>query len=152
MNQAVVRLISGRNSPTFSAGIRDPFADVQETGNQVLRIWNARIEQATQSYFHLRTIILMRNMDDFRFKIFETTTSQFDPADYVWTLNRKRNFEGRSIRNAQHAFTWQPHGSQFTLIRRVSGSARSFSVRKPTTLSQQRLLDSIGYSRDWVTL
>lgn len=147
-----VRLISGRNAPVFSYGNDDPFANVQETGNQVLQIWNARVEEATQQYPHLRTVALIRDMAGFRFKIFESQTTQFDPADYSWNRNARNNLEGRSVQGGVHTFTWQPHGSQFTIIRRVSGSARSFEIRKPGTLDPQQVLTSIGYADDWVTL
>jgi hypothetical protein len=146
-----VRLISGRNAPVFSFGNDDPFSDVQETGSQVLQIWNARVEEATQQYPQLRTIVLVRNMDDFRFKVFEIPTTQFDPSDYSWSLNVRNNLEGRTVQNKMHTFTWQPHGSQFTIIRQVSGSARSFEVRKPGTLNPQQLLTNLGYSQNWVT-
>ena len=147
-----VRLISGRNAPVYTfRSDEGPFADVQETGNQVLQIWNNRVETATQQYPHLRTIVLVRDMDGFRFKVFETQTAQFDPADYIWSRNARDNLEGRSIDGNIHAFTWQPHGSQFTIIRPVSGSARSFEIRKPGTLDPDQVLGSLGYGADWVT-
>ena len=146
-----VRLISGRNSPGFSFGNDGPLSNVQKTGNQVLRIWNERVGQATQRYPHLRTVVMIRNMESFRFKIFETQTAQFDPADYTWVQNTRRNLEGRAIQGGAHTFTWQPHGSQFTIIRQVSGSARSFAIRKPQTLDSEQILASLGYSDDWVT-
>ena len=146
-----LRLISGRNAPVFSYGNDATFADVQETGRQVLEIWNARVEEAAQQYPHLRTIFLIRNMEKLQFKIFEVQTTQFDPADYTWRLNANNNLEGRTAQGDTHAFTWQPHGSQFTIIRQVSGSARSFSIRKPETLDPQQVLSSLGYSDDWVT-
>ncbi len=147
-----VRLISGRNAPVFSFGNDDPFSDVQETGNQVLRIWNARVEAATQQYPNLRTVVLVRDMGNLRFRIFETPTAQFDPSDYRWRLNPRKNLEGRTVPGGIHTFTWQPHGAQFTIIRPISGSARSFEVRKPGTLDPQQVLASLGYGPDWVTL
>ena len=146
-----VRLISGRNSPIFSSGNQDFFADIQETGRQVLQIWNARVEEATQQYPHLRTIILVRDMVNFRFKLFEQQTVQFDPADYTWRLNARRNFEGRSVQENRHTFTWQPHGSQFTIIRQVGGSARSFRVRRPDALESEQFLNNLGFDDSWVT-
>ena len=145
-----IRLISGRNAPVFSFENQDIFSDIQETGNQVLQIWNSRVEEATQQYSQLRTIVLIRDMDRFQFKIFEQPTTQFDPADYTWNLNRRNNFEGHSVQDGAHAFTWQPHGSQFTILKQVSGSARSFQVRKPDVLASEEILESIGYSADWV--
>ncbi len=146
-----VRLISGRNAPVFSFGNDDPFADIQETGRQVLEIWNARVEEATEQYPQLRTVVLIRDMDTFRFKMFEMQTTQFDPADFHWSLNVRNNLEGRTVVGNGHTFTWQPHGSQFTIIRDVSGSARSFQVKKPGAQDPQQVLASLGYADDWIT-
>lgn len=89
-------------------------------------------------------------MDRLQFKIFEQQTVEFDPADYVWRLNKRNNFEGHNAQSNVHTFTWQLHGSQFTIIRQVSGSARSFQVRKPNTLDVEVVLRNVGYSSDWV--
>ena len=151
-SQTNVRLISGRNSPIFSSGSQDFFADVQETGNQVLSIWNSRLQEATQDHPFLRTIVLLRNMDTFQFKVFELSISEFDPADYEWSLNPRGNFIGRTRRGDNHAFTWQPHGSQLTIIRQVSASARSFRIRRPHTLDSEKVLEELGYDDDWLTL
>ena len=119
-----------------------------------MEIWNARVEEALEEYSQLRRIDLRRNMDTFRFKIFELPTELFDHADFTWRLNRGNNLEGIRIQDQGHVFTWQPNGSQFTSIQDVSGSARSFEVQKPRPLSseqQRQLLESIGYNDGWVT-
>ncbi len=116
-----------------------------------MEIWNARVEEATQQHPNLRTIILIRNMETAQFKVFEQPTMPFDPADYEWQLNKRNNFEGHTKQGTTHSFTWQPHGSQFTLLRQVSGSARSFQVRRPGILDPEQVLQNIGYSDDWVT-
>ena len=149
-----IRLISGRNNVGYSYKNHEPLANVQETGRQVLEIWNARVEEAMEEYSQLRRIVLIRNMDTFRFKIFELPTELFDPADFTWRLNARNNLEGVRNQDESHSFTWQPNGSQFTIIQEVSGSARSFEIQRPQPLSseqQRQMLESIGYSDDWVT-
>lgn len=147
-----VRLISGRNDVNYSFGNQDPFDNIQETGNQVLQIWNNRVEEATQQYPQLRTIVLIRDMDNFRFKLFEQPTIPFDPADYTWSLNPQDNFEGRSVQGNRHTFTWQPGGTQFTIIRQVGGSARSFEVRQPDgIIDPEQVLNNLGFDDSWVT-
>ena len=146
-----VRLISGRNNVGYSYDNHEPLTDIQETGRQVLGIWNARVEEALEEYSQLRRIVLIRNMDAFRFKIFELPTELFDPADFTWRINRGNNLEGVRIQDDSHAFTWQPNGSQFTIIQEVSGSARSFEVQKPQAQNPEQVLESVGYSDDWVT-
>jgi len=146
-----VRLISGRNSPIFSSGNQDFFADIQETGRQVLEIWNSRVEQAYQEYPLLRTVVLIRDMASLKFKIFEQQTVQFIPADYIWSLNNNNNLVGKTVVGNIHTFTWQPHGSQFTIVRPVGGSARSFAVKRPDSLDPADVLESLGFDDSWVT-
>ena len=150
-----VRLISGRNDVGYSFQNLSPLSNIQLTGSQVLQIWNARVEEAQQQYPNLRTVVLIRDMEQFQFKTFEYTTVQFDPADYVWRLTKNdRNINGYTVEGNVHSFVWQSGGGQFTIIRQVSGSARSFSVNRPQPIDQislQQLLDNIGYSEDWVT-
>ena len=146
-----VRLISGRNNVLYSFGNEDVFADIQKTGEQVLDIWNTRVGEATEHYPHLRTVVMIRNMDSFEFTVFEYTTSPFDPADYVWRRNARDNLEGYTRQGQVHTFTWQPDGSQFTIIRSVSGSARSFAIKSPDTIDPRQFLANLGYDETWVT-
>jgi hypothetical protein len=150
--ESQVRLISGRNNVRYSFGNNDVFADIQTTGRQVLDIWNRRVEEATQSHPQLRTVVLIRNMTSFHFKVFEQPTAQFDPAEYTWRRNEEGNIEGYTIVGEVHAFTWQPNGGQFTILQQVRGSARPFQIRKPDPVDQEEILNNLGYSEDWVTL
>ena len=146
-----LRLISGRNNVGYSFGNNEPLSDIHKTGNQVLEIWNARVEEAMQQYSHLRTIILIRDMENFRFKIFEQPVTLYDPADYAWNQNKGNNLIGKNIQDDTHVFTWQPNGSQFTIHRRVSGSARAFQIRKPVVHDySEHVFATLGYSEDWV--
>lgn len=149
-----VRLISGRNDVQYSFGNTAPLLDPQETGSQVLQIWNARVEAAAQRYSHLRVVVLVRDTPILEYMIFEYIPVQFDPADYVWAPNRSgRNLEGRTVNGNIHTFTWQSGGGQFTILRPASGSARSFAIRPPQPIiriNPQGVLDTVGYSDDWV--
>ena len=151
--QKTVRLISGRNAVDFSFQNQDPRSDPQLAGGQVLQIWNARLEDARRQYSNLRTVVLMREMSNFRFKMFELEPQLYDPAQYIWAENKKRNLEGR-LRNKQntHVFTWQPAGSQFTIIADVPSSGRTFDLTKPRRLNMEDQLKAIDYSDSWVTL
>lgn len=139
----------------YSFGNNAPLSDIQETGTQVLQIWNARVDEAREKYPHLRTIVLMRDMGKFEFKIFEYTPGPFDPADYFWSFTKNgQNINGHTKEGKVHRFVWQSNGGQFTIIQPVSGSSRSFSVRRPEPidrLNPQQVLENIGYSEDWVT-
>lgn len=147
-----LRLIVGRNSPEHSFGISNPMADIEKTGQAVLNIWNERVDIAANEHEDIRMIVLIRDMDGLRFSLFESEINRFVTADYSWKKNKRGNLEGYNKADGNHEFTWQPHGSQFTLLRRVPGSATRFSIRRPGTLDFDRVMNEIGFEEDWVTV
>ena len=93
-SQEKVRLISGRNSPEYSYGMNNPFDDISETGKAVLNIWNERVNQSFDEFSDLRIVVLVRNIDTLEFTIFEYEAMRYTPSNYVWKLNKSKNFEG----------------------------------------------------------
>lgn len=87
-------------------------------------IWNERVNVAFDKFDYLRTAILIRNIKTLDFALFETETHKFIAADYIWSENNRGNFEGHDKVSGQHKFTWQPHGSQFTIKYSVPASER----------------------------
>jgi hypothetical protein len=149
--QTTIRLISGRNSPDYSYGIPNPRKDLAKTGAAVLNIWNARIDQSLHDYDDLRVVVLIRNMDKLEFTLFEYEAGHYVPNDYEWKLNARGNLEGYEVSTKEHRFTWQPHGAQFTVIKRVPGSAYKFRiVRHPGLLEPQHVLNLVRFKEDWV--
>lgn len=145
-----VRLISGRNSPDYSHGISDARADLQATGRAVLSIWNARIDEAFAQFDDLRILVLVRNMSTLEFTIFEYGAERFIPTEYRWKESKKGNIEGWDAQGT-HRFTWQFHGSQFTVIRRVPLSAYRFRItKKPMTLEEQHVLKLVNFDESWI--
>jgi len=147
-----IRVISGRNSPDYSYGINDPRADIQKTGEAVLNIWNERVKIALDQFDYLRTGVLVRNVKTLQFTLMEMPTQQYIPAEYVWRENKRGNFEGYTKVSDMHKFTWQPHGSQFTVKHIVPASAVRFSVKKPPILDFEETLQQIGFEEGWVTI
>ncbi len=148
-----VRLISGRNSPDYSLGISDPRADATATGRAVLSIWNARVNEALDGYDDLRVIVCVRNFATRQFVLFEEEASRFSHADYKWNFNKRGNLEGYDIAHNEHAFTWQPHGSQFTVIRKVPAHARKFSINHSVPLIKiEHVLSSIKFDESWISI
>lgn len=151
--QSTVRLISGRNSPDYSVGIKDVHADPESTGRAVLSIWNARIDESLNQHNELRVVVMIRNMEVKEFVIFEEEAARFTPADFQWGFNGRNNLEGFNKTDKHHHFTWQPHGSQFTIRRHVPGSARRFSInRNVPIVSVDSILQDVGFTTDWITL
>lgn len=144
-----VRLIVGRNSPAYSFDINDPKANIQETGDAVLSIYNQRIDQARSTYRDTRLGVLIRNMDTLEYCYFERALTPFSINDFEWRLNKNRNLEG--FVGDQHRFTWQPHGSQFTMLEEVPASAARFRlIKRPPSLSMASVLTDVDYHPGWV--
>ena len=144
-----LRLISGRNNPAFSAGIANPLADVQQTGNVVIEVFNQRLAEARREHNDVRMVVLVRNMDAQEFTLFERSMAPWPVNDFIWTRNSSNNLEAHV--DGRHVFTWQPHGSQFTMKEPIPQSATRFKItNEPAHLPMQQVLDLAGYSPEWV--
>ena len=152
----VVRLISGRNSPDYSLGISDPRANPENTGRAVLAVWNARVNEALDEFDDLRIVVMVRNMQTREFRIFEEEAQRFNYTDYSWKFNKpdkEGNLEAHNKTTGEHAFTWQPHGSQFTVIRHVPASARRFAITPNVPMVQaETILAAIHFNPEWIKI
>lgn len=151
-NAQSVRLISGRCSPDYSYNITDPHEDIQKTGRAVLNIWNERVNIAQDNYTPVRTMVLIRNYELDQYTLFEEENHRFATNNYVWEENKNGNLIGRDKATGNHCFTWQPHGSQFTIIAQVPESAIRFEVKRPPVISQENALENIGFNESWVKI
>lgn len=145
-----VRLISGRCSPDYSYGISDPHEDIQKTGRAVLEIWNERVNIAHEEFNPVRTSVLVRSYDMLSYLIFEEDTIRYRISDYEWRTNSNGNLIGIHKDTQEHCFTWQPHGSQFTIHAKVPSDAIKFTIQQPPIISKEDILETIEFSEDWV--
>ena len=151
--QKVVRLISGRNSPAYSYG-EDIIlnADPNHIGRMVLDIWNERVSGIRQYFKFARTVVLVKSSDYSEFLVFETETIRYDPELYSFRWNSRGNLEGFSKETHEHTFTWQPHGSQFTIIEPIPSDRVHIRLRVPPKLDKQQVLQTLHYDSSWITL
>lgn len=147
-----VRLISGRCSPDYSYGITDPHEDIEKTGRAVLGIWNERINLALDNYNPVRTSVLVRSEDCLSYCLFEEDIHRYPSNDYIWEVNNNGNLIGKSIVTGETAFTWQPHGSQFTIHTSIPHNAVRFTIQKPPVISQDAILSAMGFDSSWVKI
>lgn len=146
-----VRLISGRNSPNYSFGERsDQEADACLIGQLVLEIWNERVSSIREKYKHLRTIVLLKSNDLSEVVVFEFDTIRYDHELYNWEWNKNNNLEGTHKKTGEHCFTWQPHGSQFTIIEAVPERGLVIKIKRPKTLDKDQILKALGFDKSWV--
>lgn len=147
----LVRLISGRNAPNYSAGISNPLADIQATGRVVLEIYTSRINEAREEYGDLRFLVFIRNLEKREFVIFERSFEPLVVHNYTWHKNPRGNLEG--YRGEDHLFTWQPHGSQLTVMETVPQSATRFKIKQqPRQLTKAGVLKSAGFDPQWIEI
>ena len=150
-----VRLIAGRNSPVYSFGEEKVAGnDPNRLGSQVLDIWNERVSAIRRLHKHVRTVVLIKSHDLRELVVFEFDTVRYDPEQYEWTWNKRGNLEGYLRATGEHCFTWQPHGSQFTIIEPVPPERLAIKLKQvPRKLTQDDVLRAIGYEQDaWVEI
>ena len=151
--QKKVRLISGRNSPTYSFGERiDTTAEPNAIGELVLDIWNERVSAIREKFKHLRTVVLMKSNDLSEVVVFEFDTIRYDTELYKWEWNKNKNLIGIDKKTDEHQFTWQPHGSQFTIIEEVPERNLIIRIKQPEPLDKEKILQTLGFDKSWITV
>lgn len=148
-----VRLISGRNSPNYSFGERsDQKADPTLIGKLVLEIWNERVSAIREKHKHLRTVVLVKSNDLSEVVVFEFDTIRYDYELYNWEWNKNNNLVGTHKKTGEHCFTWQPHGSQFTIVEDLPEKCLVIKIKQPKTLDKDQILKALGFDKSWVTV
>ncbi len=148
--QRNVRLISGRNSPTYSYGIDKLTSEnPNEIGKLVLDIWNERVSAVRQIFKFVRTVVLVKSKDYKDYLIFEFDTIRYDPELYYFKWNKNTNLEGYEKSSNKHKFTWQPSGSQFTIIEKIPDKRLHISVKKPKQVDREMILKAVNFDDSW---
>jgi hypothetical protein len=151
--QKKVRLISGRNSPVYSFGDKiDTNADPNLVGKSILEIWNERVSSIREKFRNLRTVVLVKSNDLTEVVVFEFDTIRYDPELFAWEWNKNSNLEGIEKSSTEHRFTWQPHGSQFTIIEDVPEQGLVIKIKQPPILDKAKILTTLGFDKSWVTI
>ena len=146
-----IRLISGRNSPVYSYGDQKVTeVDENELGEKILEIWNERVAGVKKQFKHLRTVVLIKGEDLRVVSVFEFDTVRYLPDDHWWQWNERKNLEGYTKSTDKHVFTWQPHGSQFTIIEDVPEKRLAIRVKKPPIVNSAKVLAGIKFDDSWV--
>jgi len=152
-NLKQIRLISGRNSPIYSyGGTIDTAADPNEIGEQILEIWNERVSAVREKFKNLRTVVLVKSSDLAQVAVFEFDTIRYDPELFYFLWNPRGNLEGFARATKTKKFTWQPHGSQFTIHEPVPGNTLILTIKQPEKLDKEKILNAIGFDKSWVII
>jgi hypothetical protein len=147
-----IRLISGRNSPIYSFGDKEiTNVNPDNLGEKILSIYNERVAAVRKLYKHLRTIVLIKSDNLLEASVFESETIMYQIQDYWWQWNENNNLEGFNKAD-QHIFTWQPHGSQFTIIETVPKDRLSIRIKKPPIIKMKDVLEKIEFDESWIEI
>ena len=151
--QKKVRLISGRNSPVYSFGDTiDVHAEPNLVGKSILEIWNERVSAIREKFQNLRTVVLVKSDDLNEVVVFEFDTIRYDPELFVWEWNKNGNLRGIEKSTTEHRFTWQPHGSQFTITEEVPDKSLVIRIKQPETLDKEKIRAALGVDKSWITV
>ena len=151
--QKKVRLISGRNSPVYSYGDTiDTNADPDLVGKSILDIWNDRVSAIREKFQNLRTVVLVKSDDLTEVVVFEFDTIRYDPELFAWEWNKNGNLRGVEKSTTEHRFTWQPHGSQFTIIEDVPETSLIIRIKQPPVLNKEDVLKAMNFDRSWIKI
>jgi hypothetical protein len=85
--------------------------------------------------------------------VFEFDTIRYDPPElFYWEWNKNKNLCGYERRTKEQFFTWQPHGSQFTIHKKVPPQVLFIQIKQPPRLEKEEVLRTIGFDPTWVTV
>lgn len=121
----------------------------RKIGTDVLRIWNARVESLRNKFSHLRTVVLIKSNELTKLAVFEVETILFPTDRFTWSRNSNGNLVAHD-KAGMHRFTWQPHGSQFTIIEDVPKECLLIEVKPPEKLDKNSVLEAVEFDGTWV--
>ena len=148
-----IRLISGRNSPDYSFDVENVHTeDPDKLGEMILGIWNARITDVRKKFATTRTVVLIKGDDLSSVSVFEEEALKFLPEEYEWEWNQKGNLEGYIKGSDVKKFTWQPHGSQFTITTNVPENRLKLRIRRPPLLDREEVLTQLKFDPSWIEI
>ena len=118
----------------------------------MLEIWNERVNIAYDYYNPVRTNVLVRSDDLTTFAMWEEENHRYVASNYHWEVNKSGNLIGIDNETGQTCFTWQPHGSQFTIHDKIPTNAVRFRLKRPPLLDVEKTLEQIHYDDSWVEI
>ncbi len=111
---------------------------------------NERVAAIRRLYQHLRAVVLVKSNDLLELAVFEFETVLYPTVQFWWQWNENNNLEGFSKDTDNHIFTWQPHGSQFTIIEKVPANRLAIKIKQPPHQNRDSVLKSIDFDESWV--
>ncbi len=96
--------------------------------------------------------MLVKSNDLTEVVVFEFDTIRYDPELFAWQWNKNGNLVGVEKSKAVHRFTWQPHGSQFTIVEEIPEKSLIIRIKQPKTLDKEKILSALGFDKSWISI
>ena len=126
--------------------------DPNQLGEMILGIWNARITDVRKKFATTRTVVLIKGEDLSTVSVFEEEALKYLPEDYEWEWNQRGNLEGYLKGTDVKKFTWQPHGSQFTITTKVPDNRLKLRIKRPPAFSRDEVLTQLKFDPSWIEI
>lgn len=62
------------------------------------------------------------------------------------------NIEGRFRNDDFHKFTWQPHGSQFTIVEKIPKNSLIIKINRIGKLDRKLIIKELGFKKSWISI
>ncbi len=116
-----------------------------------MEVYNSLINEALKQHNDVQLLVFVHNLFLQEFTVYERALVPIPVNNIQWTKNKNHNLEGRE--GERHTFTWQPHGSQFTILENLPHGATKFGISKhPQQLKNQDVLNAVGFGPDWIEM
>jgi hypothetical protein len=74
------------------------------------------------------------------------------PQAFNFKWNKRNNLEGFDKVTGEKTFTWQPHGSQFTIHEHIPNNILILKIKTPEIIDKSTILNATGFDSSWVTI
>jgi hypothetical protein len=118
----------------------------------ILGIWNSRITEVRKKFATTRTVVLIKGDGLETVSVFEEEALRFIHEDYYWEWNSHDNLEGYERTTDKKKFTWQPHGSQFTISTTAPENRLKLRIKRPPKLNKDEFLAAIKFDPSWIEI
>ena len=147
--------VSLANALSLSAGfyelLRKGEPDSNKLGAMLLEAWNKSLS-VVRGFDEERFSVLFVGMDSPCAVFFEVPIVPFEPSEYAWDWNEDDGLDGYVKRTGGQRFTWQPHGSQFTITTVIPDNRLKLRIRQPPRLDREEVLTQLKFDPSWVEI
>ena len=135
----------------FDKAVSECAADPSKLGAMILGAWNKSLSIIC-GFDEERFSVLFAGMDSPCAVFFEVPIIPFEFSEYDWDWNEDDGLDGYVKGTGVQRFTWQPHGSQFTITTAIPDNRLKLRIRQPPRLDREEVLTQLKFDPSWVEI